>query len=40
MGHPTLAVVGATGSVGTVMLELLTSRRNGRPVTSFPAAAS
>ena len=28
MGHPTLAVVGATGSVGTVMLELLTSRRN------------
>lgn len=28
MGLPTLAVVGATGSVGTVMLELLTSRRN------------
>src|SRR6195952_1949971 len=28
MGQPTLAVVGATGSVGTVMLELLTSRRN------------
>ena len=28
MAQPTLAVVGATGSVGTVMLELLTSRRN------------
>lgn len=28
MARPTLAVVGATGSVGTVMLELLTSRRN------------
>jgi aspartate-semialdehyde dehydrogenase len=28
MGLPTLAVVGATGSVGTVMLELLSSRRN------------
>jgi aspartate-semialdehyde dehydrogenase len=28
MGQPTLAVVGATGSVGTVMLELLSSRRN------------
>src|SRR5215207_7979867 len=28
MGQPTLAVVGATGSVGTVMRELLTSRRN------------
>jgi aspartate-semialdehyde dehydrogenase len=28
MAPPTLAVVGATGSVGTVMLELLTSRRN------------
>ncbi|GID31424.1 aspartate-semialdehyde dehydrogenase [Paractinoplanes brasiliensis] len=26
--QPTLAVVGATGSVGTVMLELLSSRRN------------
>ena len=28
MGQPTLAVVGATGSVGTVMLGLLSSRRN------------
>jgi aspartate-semialdehyde dehydrogenase len=28
MAQPTLAVVGATGSVGTVMLELLSSRRN------------
>ena len=28
MAQPTLAVVGATGSVGTVMRELLTSRRN------------
>jgi aspartate-semialdehyde dehydrogenase len=28
MPSPTLAVVGATGSVGTVMLELLSSRRN------------
>jgi aspartate-semialdehyde dehydrogenase len=28
MEYPTLAVVGATGSVGTVMRELLTSRRN------------
>ncbi|MGX6603913.1 aspartate-semialdehyde dehydrogenase [Micromonosporaceae bacterium Da 78-11] len=28
MAKPTLAVVGATGSVGTVMLELLSSRRN------------
>jgi aspartate-semialdehyde dehydrogenase len=28
VAQPTLAVVGATGSVGTVMLELLTSRRN------------
>ncbi|GAB2582086.1 aspartate-semialdehyde dehydrogenase [Paractinoplanes abujensis] len=28
MAQPTLAVVGATGSVGTVMLELLTSRKN------------
>ena len=28
MAGPTLAVVGATGSVGTVMLELLSSRRN------------
>jgi aspartate-semialdehyde dehydrogenase len=28
MAEPTLAVVGATGSVGTVMLELLSSRRN------------
>jgi aspartate-semialdehyde dehydrogenase len=28
MTQPTLAVVGATGSVGTVMRELLTSRRN------------
>jgi aspartate-semialdehyde dehydrogenase len=28
MTQPTLAVVGATGSVGTVMLELLSSRRN------------
>ncbi|BFU41871.1 aspartate-semialdehyde dehydrogenase [Krasilnikovia sp. MM14-A1004] len=28
MAAPTLAVVGATGSVGTVMLELLSSRRN------------
>ena len=28
MAPPTLAVVGATGSVGTVMLELLSSRRN------------
>ena len=28
MASPTLAVVGATGSVGTVMLELLSSRRN------------
>ena len=28
MVQPTLAVVGATGSVGTVMRELLTSRRN------------
>lgn len=28
MAEPTLAVVGATGSVGTVMCELLTSRRN------------
>ena len=28
MTKPTLAVVGATGSVGTVMLELLSSRRN------------
>ena len=26
--QPTLAVVGATGSVGTVMRELLSSRRN------------
>ena len=25
---PTLAVVGATGAVGTVMCELLTGRRN------------
>jgi aspartate-semialdehyde dehydrogenase len=28
VAQPTLAVVGATGSVGTVMLELLSSRRN------------
>ncbi|GAA4933596.1 aspartate-semialdehyde dehydrogenase [Actinoplanes utahensis] len=28
MAQPTLAVVGATGSVGSVMLELLSSRRN------------
>src|ERR687890_1270663 len=28
MGQPTLAVVGATGSVGTVMRELLSSRKN------------
>jgi aspartate-semialdehyde dehydrogenase len=28
MAQPTLAVVGATGSVGTVMIELLSSRRN------------
>src|SRR3954452_5324369 len=28
MAQPTLAVVGATGTVGTVMLELLSSRRN------------
>jgi aspartate-semialdehyde dehydrogenase len=28
MAQPTLAVVGATGSVGTVMLDLLSSRRN------------
>src|SRR4051812_18683601 len=28
MAQPTLAVVGATGSVGTVMLQLLSSRRN------------
>ncbi|MBL7261862.1 aspartate-semialdehyde dehydrogenase [Paractinoplanes lichenicola] len=28
MAQPTLAVVGATGSVGTVMLELLSSRKN------------
>jgi aspartate-semialdehyde dehydrogenase len=28
MAQPALAVVGATGSVGTVMLELLSSRRN------------
>ncbi|MEU4691786.1 aspartate-semialdehyde dehydrogenase [Actinoplanes sp. NPDC023714] len=28
MAKPTLAVVGATGSVGSVMLELLSSRRN------------
>jgi aspartate-semialdehyde dehydrogenase len=28
MAKPTLAVVGATGSVGTVMLELLSARRN------------
>jgi aspartate-semialdehyde dehydrogenase len=28
MGQPTLAVVGATGAVGTVMCELLSSRKN------------
>ena len=28
MAQPSLAVVGATGSVGTVMLDLLSSRRN------------
>src|SRR5215212_5760310 len=28
MAQPTLAVVGATGSVGTVMRELLSSRKN------------
>jgi len=28
MGQPTLAVVGATGSVGTVLLDLLSSRKN------------